>query len=45
MAWEVGAAIALARPDQFVTLTLTPPTWAETQRCLQTMGQRLLRHG
>jgi hypothetical protein len=43
MAWEVGAAIALARPDQFVTLTKTPPTWAETRRCLQSMRQRMLR--
>ena len=43
MGWEVGAAIALAHPDQFVTLTLTPETWAETQRCLQTMRQRMLR--
>ena len=39
----MGAAIALAHPDQFVTLTVTPETWAETQRCLQTMRQRMLR--
>lgn len=41
--WEVGAAIAFARPDQFVTFTLTPSTWDETQHTLTIMRQRLQR--